>query len=213
MSQTDSTLLIAGDAAAAEAALAVCAGAGLDARAIPIVVRPLDPIASIAAVAAETVDAQRSAWLLYLRAGERVSKLLAEEIGREMALDTPRAHAFRLRRTLFHRAVPLLLPDPLDDAGEIRLLYRRRARYRGDGSLVSSGTVLRLREPLQLEVRDGGLITMEPGGGVRGLVAVMRRPMTIFHPPTAAFLMRNAASVSAWSHASTGANESERHSP
>ena len=198
MSQTD-LLLIAGDDVAAGAASSLCNAEGIPATIVSGAASGVDPIESIAAGLTTQVEEVRTSWILYLREGEFLTRGLLNELKGELARETPRAYAFRLRRNLFDGAAPLMLDDPLSRDGEIRLLFRRRARYRPDGSLTNSGTVLRLSESLHVDVVRSGLVgASRDRHRAGGLSELVRKPTAWFHPPTASFILRYSDVVRDW---------------
>lgn len=193
------TLLIAGDGEAADAAAGLCSAAGIRATAVAGVSDPYEPIGTFAGGLLASTEGHQSEWLLYLRAGEFLTRGVIEELAREFSREVPRAFAFRLRRQLFEGPLPLILEDPLARDGEIRLLYRRRARYRKDGSLVNSGTVLRLAEALHVDVHRSGLVsTRGERASLSAMPLLLRRPSLLFHPPSASFVARHPEVVRRW---------------
>ena len=198
MSQTEPRLVCAGPHPFSERAAAILREEGIDAHPLPVPpVDPFLPVEALASAVGPMLQSQDSEWVLYLRAGELIPRALAREIAKAVPSE-PRAFAYRIRRRLFDRTVPLLVHDPIEREGEIRLLHRRRARFQRDGRLTLQGTVIRLIEPLHLEVRESGL-TGERSGGI-GVIArtLFGRPWLLFHPPTLSFLWKNRGAVSEW---------------
>lgn len=198
MSQTE-TLLIAGDGEAATAAAALCAAEGIRASVVGAHAEAFTPIDALAGELAPAVEQQPSEWILYLRSGEFLTRGLLDELAGELSRDTQRAYAFRLRRRLFEGPLPLILDDPVSRDGEIRLLFRRRARYRRDGTLVNSGTVLRLAEMVHVDVHRSGLVEKRNEvARLSGVPLLLRRPALLFHPPSASFVVRHPDEVRSW---------------
>lgn len=92
------------------------------------------------------IDASDADWVMILREREVISDALAREIA--SALVPPRAWAFRIRSVPMYEGQALRLRT--DDAGEIRLIQRRRARVDpATGTFRILGTVIRLESPLE----------------------------------------------------------------
>lgn len=198
MSANEPHLICAGPFPYSERASELLREEGVDATAVETAAPPaLQPIRFAAGAVSPAVAANESVWVLYIRAGEMLPRALAREISRAVSTN-PRAFAYRIRRRLFDRTVPLLVEDPLDRDGEIRLMHRRRARFQPDGRLTLQGTVVRLGEELHVEVRESGLV--EVAGKRRGAVLriLLRRPWLILHPPTLTFLIQNRRAINDW---------------
>lgn len=194
---TEPQLICAGPAPYSERAAALLREEGVDAQALET--PPPPPLVPIrfASELAPVVATRESQWLLYIRAGEMLPRPLAREIAR-VAVPEPRAFAYRIRRRLFDRTVPLLIDDPLEREGEIRLLHRRRARFQRDGRLTVQGTVVRLIEALHVEVGESGLTDVAGSGRGAVVKMVLRRPWLALHPPTLSFLVRNRRAINDW---------------
>lgn len=85
-------------------------------------------------------------WLLLMRQGERITPAVAAEIAGATA--SSRAWGYRIAVTRWFAGKPLRLPR---DAGEIRLVHRRHARFRPDPGareMFVQGTVIRFRASL-----------------------------------------------------------------
>lgn len=192
MSQTEAALLVVAPEPALTAAVERLERVGVWAAGLPVEAPDAwTPVSEIAVSVAGPLAELESEWVLYLRAGESIPPSLTAELARIVG-EHPRAYGFRIRRRLYSGRTPVFLDDATGREGEIRLLYRRKARFQRDGRLTLQGTVVRVASRIHVDVLAGGIAipSDDPLGArlLRAIRAVLRRPMLAFHPPTLALI-------------------------